>query len=171
MKKLTIVFLVLPIGQMVQNESKTNDELVRLTKEYFDAYNNCDVEKIMSFNSTDIEVYTDFAGTTLGHAAVRQQLKNFCLFTSEPDKPTIRVEILGELETYPFLTKDDKIYGGLVHGKLANFTIDKKSGIKLNAGTNEFYFLFKYDNEKWFISRDVSYNSQISKDRNSMSEK
>lgn len=68
-------------------------------------------------------------------------------------------------EIYPLLTKDDQVYGALIRGKLANFTVNKQSGVKADAGTNEFYFLLRFNNNKWFIIRDVSYNTNLVKDK------
>lgn len=166
MKTLISIVLLLPLlgnGQSKIDESSIKAELIRLTKDYFDAYNNCDVEKIMSFNDKDIEVYTDKAGTTLGYEAVKQQYKNFCSYTSAQDKPTVKIEILGDLNVHILLTKDDKVYGALVQGKLADFLINKQTRAKDGFGTNEFFFLLKYDNSKWLILRDVSYNGQRTK--------
>jgi ketosteroid isomerase-like protein len=169
MKILTLAMLLLPIpgiGQNTSTESSFRDILVRLTKDYFDAYNKCDVEKMMSFNSDDIEIYTDFAGTTFGQEAVRQQLNNFCSYTSASDKPTIFIEIINDIKIYKLLTKNDKVYGAVVQGTLNNYRIDKQSGLKEEVGTNEFFLILKFQNDKWLVSRDISFNTQIDKDKN-----
>lgn len=168
MKTLTYIVLLLPIlgsGQNLTNESDIKAALHTFTKDYFDAFNACDVEKMMAFNSDDIELYTDFAGTTFGESAVRQQLKNFCSYTSGPDKPTMVIDIVDNPTIYKLLTKDDKVYGALVQGTLQNYKLDKQHGTKEDAGTTDFFWILKYANDKWLISRDISFNFQNPKDK------
>jgi hypothetical protein len=168
MKTLTCVVLLLPIlcsGQNLTNEADIKAALITFTKDYFDAFNRCDVEKIMAFTSDNIELYTDFAGKTFGESAVRQQLKNFCSYTSGLEKPTMVIEIVDTPSIYKLLTKDDKVYGALVQGTLQYFKLDKQSGLKEDAGTTDFFWILRNVNDTWLISRDISYNFQNPKDK------
>jgi hypothetical protein len=168
MKILPYIILLMPMpgsAQNLTNKSDINPALITFTKDYFEAFNSCDVEKMMAFNSDDIELYTDFAGTTFGESAVRQQLKNFCSYTSGPDKPTMVIELMADPAIHKLLTKDDHVYGALVQGTVQYYKLDKSSGLMEDAGTTDFFWVLKYANDKWLITRDVSFNFQNPKDK------
>ncbi|GIV36988.1 MAG: hypothetical protein KatS3mg032_1367 [Cyclobacteriaceae bacterium] len=62
-----IVTLVILTSELVNAQAKsTKDLLTKFTKDYFEQYNNCNVDKILELCTDDIEVYHDLAGLING---------------------------------------------------------------------------------------------------------
>ncbi len=126
-----------------------DSKLVQIAREldqrHFGAFNNCDLDALVSLYAPDVEFYHDLNGRILSRdqfvAAVK---KNICgKVQRRLDEPS--------LEVYPL-------------AKVGLVMIGKHCFYKGNGDaclqTGRFYMLWKYDGSKWQISRVFSYDHQ-----------
>lgn len=114
---------------------------------FFAAYNNCQLSKMESYFTRDVEFYHDQSG--LAHlAGVMDALrKNICGKVHRDPVP-------GTLEVYPL-----KGYGAVASG-LHRFCDSRKhqTCVEGNSGVAKFVTLWRQQNGKWRMSRVISYD-------------
>ena len=125
---------------------KSQEELTRtitaLDKQLFDAYNTCNIEKLGTFVTDDLEFYHDKTGLAVGKQTFLDAIKkNIC------GKVT-RELIPGSLEVYP-------LHGyGAVEIGVHRFHHPGDSDV----GEAKFVQLWQYKDGAWKISRVISYD-------------
>ncbi len=125
------------------------DELFRtiaaLDGALFDAYNQCDLEKLVTFFADDLEFYHDQGGVTFGRQTVAEQVKkNIC--------GKVRRELVpGTLEVYPI-----NGYGAVEIG-VHRFHQPKVDASK-PVGEAKFIHLWQKKDGAWRITRVISYD-------------
>ena len=125
---------------------KSQEELTRaitaLDKQLFDAYNTCNIEKLGTFVTDDLEFYHDKTGLAIGKQPFLDAIKkNIC------GKVT-RELVPGSLEVYP-------LHGyGAVEIGLHRFRHPGDSDV----GEAKFVQLWQYKDGAWKISRVISYD-------------
>ena len=111
-------------------------------KEYFDAYNACDMEKQRSLYSEDLEFFHDKGGLSTSKQEVLSSIeKNIC------GKVT-RTLIEGSIEVYPI-----KDYGAIEIG-YHKFYNNQEPNAK--SKPSKFIIVWKNENERWYISKVIS---------------
>jgi ketosteroid isomerase-like protein len=143
-------------GQAVPSldSMKSQEELTRaitaLDKQLFDAYNTCNIEKLGTFVTDDLEFYHDKTGLAVGKQPFLDAIKkNIC------GKVT-RELIPGSLEVYPLHG-----YGAVeigVHRFHHPGTQDSDV-----VGEAKFVHLWQYKDGAWKISRVISYDHDAAK--------
>lgn len=118
------------------------DDIVAMDKAYFDAYNNCDMEKQASLYLEDLEFFHDKGGLSTSKQEILTSIeKNIC------GKVT-RTLIENSIEVYPI-----KDYGAIeigYHKFYNNQEPDAKSK------PSKFIMVWKKEGEKWKISKVIS---------------
>jgi len=140
-------------AQAVQSldSMKSQEELTRaitaLDKQLFDAYNTCNIEKLGTFVTDDLEFYHDKTGLAVGKQPFLDAIrKNIC------GKVT-RELVQGSLEVYP-------LHGyGAVEIGLHRFRHPGDSDV----GEAKFVQLWQYKDGAWKISRVISYDHGAAK--------
>ena len=135
-------------AQAVQSldSMKSQEELTRaitaLDKQLFDAYNTCNIEKLGTLVTDDLEFYHDKTGLAVGKQVFLDAIKkNIC------GKVT-RELVQGSLEVYP-------LHGyGAVEIGLHRFRHPGDSDV----GEAKFVQLWQYKDGAWKISRVISYD-------------
>ncbi len=135
-------------AQAVQSldSMKSQEELTRaitaLDKQLFDAYNTCNIEKLGTLVTDDLEFYHDKTGLAVGKQPFLDAIKkNIC------GKVT-RELVQGSLEVYP-------LHGyGAVEIGLHRFRHPGDSDV----GEAKFVQLWQYKDGAWKISRVISYD-------------
>jgi len=150
-----LLALVLASGAFVPGDAqavqsldsmKSQEELTRaitaLDKQLFDAYNTCNIEKLGTLVTDDLEFYHDKTGLAVGKQPFLDAIKkNIC------GKVT-RELIQGSLEVYP-------LHGyGAVEIGLHRFRHPGDSDV----GEAKFVQLWQYKDGAWKISRVISYD-------------
>ena len=126
---------------------KSQEELMRaitaLDKQLFDAYNTCDIERLGTLVTDDLEFYHDKTGLAVGKQPFLDAIKkNIC------GKVT-RELVAGSLEVYP-------LHGyGAVEIGVHRF---HHPGDDSNVGEAKFVQLWQYKDGAWKISRVISYD-------------
>ena len=164
MKRFSALVLVgLMAGALVRVEAqevpaldaiKSDAELTRaisaLDTQVFDAYNNCDLDKLGSMVADDLEFYHDKTGLAVGKQPFLVAIKNnIC------GKVT-RELVKGSLEVYPL-----KGYGAVeigVHRFHHPGTQDHDV-----LGEAKFIHLWQYKDGAWKVSRVISYDHETVK--------
>ncbi len=118
------------------------DIIVAKDKEYFDAYNACDMKKQRSLYLEDLEFFHDKGGLSTSKQEVLSSIeKNIC------GKVT-RTLVEGSIEVYPI-----KDYGAIEIG-YHKFYNNQEPNAK--SKPSKFIMVWKYEGEKWFISKVIS---------------
>tara|TARA_R110002073_G_scaffold335987_1_gene529744 strand:+ start:7176 stop:7667 length:492 start_codon:yes stop_codon:yes gene_type:complete len=116
--------------------------IVALDKEYFDAYNSCDMKKQKSLYSEDLEFFHDKGGLSTSKQDVLSSIeKNIC------EKVT-RTLLEGSIEVYPI-----KNYGAIEIG-YHKFYNNKEPNTESKA--SKFILVWKNENGKWLITKVIS---------------
>ena len=116
--------------------------ILAMDKEYFEAYNSCDLEKQASIYSEDLEFYHDKGGLTTSKQEVLNSIeKNIC------GKVT-RTLIEESVEVYPI-----KNFGAVEIGYHKFYNREEPNAVSTPV---KFIILWKKENEKWFISKVIS---------------
>lgn len=135
-----------------QPSKEESDALFRtisaLDAELFDAYNRCDVEKLASFFTEDLEFYHDQTGLDRGRQSLVDAVKkNICGKVRRDLEP-------GTLEVYPL-----KNYGAVEIGehRFCNPKEHEKC-VEGNSGIAKFVMLWQNQGGTWKITRVISFD-------------
>jgi ketosteroid isomerase-like protein len=155
-KKITvlILFFITQLGYSQQTykdileieytpiDKKVYDIIVNKDKEYFDAYNTCDMKKQASLYSEDLEFFHDKAGLSTSKQDILTSIeKNIC------GKVT-RTLIEGSIEVYPI-----KDFGAVEIG-YHKFHNNQEPNVK--STPSKFIMIWRNEGEKWLISKVIS---------------
>jgi len=154
MKRL---FLLLPLLSLIavrtEAQPPAKDELFRtiaaLDGEVFDAYNRCDLEKLGSFFTEELEFYHDNGGLTdrTRQSLVESIKNNLC-------GKVYRVLVPGSLEVYPM-----NGYGAVEIGvhRFYHPGRDATEGV----GEAQFVMIWQEKDGVWQITRVISYDHHL----------
>lgn len=156
LRKILLLLLLLAVPMLVvrgnaqsPQNAATPDELFRtiaaLDSTVFDAYNRCDLEKLGTFFTDDLEFYHDQSGVSLGRQSLIEGVKNnIC------GKVT-RELVPGTLEVYP-------IHGyGAVEIGVHRFHHPKEEQSR-PVGEAKFVHLWRNKDGAWKITRVISFD-------------
>lgn len=138
-------------GAQPPQSKEEHDALFRtisaLDTELFDAYNKCDLDKMGTFFTEDLEFYHDQTGLSRGRQAMLDSTKKYIC-------GKVRRELVeGTLEVYPL-----KGYGAVEIGvhrfcdSRTNTTCGEKSGVA------KFVMLWQNTDGAWKITRVISFD-------------
>ncbi len=118
------------------------DTIVAKDKEYFDAYNACDMKKQASMYAEDLEFYHDKGGLSTSKQDVLTSIENnIC------GKVT-RTLVEGSIEVYPI-----KDYGAVQIGYHKFYNNQEPNA---ESKPVKFILIWKNEGEKWLISKVIS---------------
>ena len=150
---LSIGILFLSIGRII---AQSNDEIpkyapvdpklyetiIGLDMEYFNAYNNCDMEKQASLYSEDLEFFHDKGGLNTSKSSVLESIeKNIC------GKVT-RILVEGSIEVYPIAN-----YGAVEIGYHKFFNAEEPNAKSIPS---KFIILWQEEESGWKIAKVIS---------------
>jgi len=123
-------------------DKEVYDIIVAKDKEYFDAYNTCDMTKQASLYSIDLEFFHDKGGLSTSKQEILTSIENnIC------GKVT-RTLIDGSIEVYPI-----KDYGAIEIG-YHKFYNNQEPNAK--SKPSKFIMVWKNEGEEWLISKVIS---------------
>ena len=150
---LSTSFLFLAIGQTVAQsideipkytpaDTMLYETIVELDKAYFDAYNNCDMEKQASLYSDELEFFHDQGGLNTSKEGVLESIeKNIC-------GKVIRTLVEGSIEVYPIAN-----YGAVEIGYHRFFNKEEPNARSIPS---KFIILWKEEVIGWKITKVIS---------------
>lgn len=126
----------------IKSQEELTQTITALDKQLFDAYNTCNIEKLGTFVTDDLEFYHDKTGLMVGKQPFLDAIKkNIC------GKVT-RELVPGSLEVYP-------LHGyGAVEIGVHRFRHPGDSDV----GEAKFVHVWQYKDGAWKISRVISYD-------------
>jgi hypothetical protein len=131
-----------PSLESIKSQEELTQAITALDKQLFDAYNTCNIEKLGTLVTDDLEFYHDKTGLAVGKQVFLDAIKkNIC------GKVT-RELVPGSLEVYP-------LHGyGAVEIGVHRFHHPGDSDV----GEAKFVQLWQYKDGAWKISRVISYD-------------
>lgn len=126
----------------IKSDKELTQAITALDKQLFDAYNTCNLEKLGTLVTDDLEFYHDKTGLAVGKQPFLKAIKeNIC------GKVT-RELVAGSLEVYP-------LHGyGAVEIGVHRFHHPNDSDV----GEAKFVQLWQYKDGAWKVSRVISYD-------------
>jgi hypothetical protein len=139
-------------GQTTQRSSQSVelfDKINGLDRAFFEAYNKCDVPKMASLFTDDVEFYHEKRGVVTSRKTVADLLSaNLC---GDPNNKVRRELVEGSLRVYAI---DN--YGALEIGEHRFYLTQKGQEEKLD-GIGQFTNLWQLKGGEWKMSRVLSY--------------
>ena len=125
------------------------DRIASLDAALFDAYNGCDIDKVGTFFTEDLEFYHEKGGLTLTRdATLALMRKNLC----GADSNRVRRELVrGSMEVRAISN-----YGAVQTGE-HRFHLTQKGRKEAPDGIGKFVMLWRRTGDEWRISRVISY--------------
>ena len=124
------------------------DHIASLDAALFEAYNKCDIDKIGTFFTEDLEFYHEKGGVTLTKdGSLNIMRKNLC----GSDNKVRRELAKGSMEVSPI-----KNYGAVQTGEHRFYLTQKNQKEQLD-GIGKFVMLWRQKDSEWKISRVISF--------------
>jgi hypothetical protein len=149
---ITLLFTSIAFTSPAQtlDTKKMMQEMYHADSLFWEAYNQCDVDKMATFFTDDLEFYHDNGGlTTPKSAFVAEVRKGLCGTENWRLK---REPLEGTVELCPI-----KNYGGLITGEHIFYIIENGNEPRLD-GYGKFADLWVYKDNQWKMSRVLSYD-------------
>ena len=126
-----------------------HDRIASLDAALFDAYNRCDIDKVGTFFTEDLEFYHEKGGLTLTRdATLALMRKNLC----GADSNRVRRELVrGSMEVRAINN-----YGAVQTGE-HRFHLTQKGRAEAPDGIGKFVMLWRRTGDEWRVSRVISY--------------
>lgn len=137
-------------------------EVRKFDASYWDAFNNCEVDKLTGMNTKDLEFYHDKGGATFGLVTFAADIKNNICSNA---KPRVRREAVADsVRVFP-MRDEGKMYGALISGEHRFFrTVAGKAEVE--GGTARFTHLLTLTDGVWKVARVLSFDHGPSKVKN-----
>jgi hypothetical protein len=148
---LSLVSLSIPpSAAQKSNGNQIVKEVLRLDSLFWLSYNRCDVDKMKTFFTDDLEFYHDKNGLTVGldtfEAASRSGL------CGQPDWKLRREALHGTVKVYPLSD-----YGAIINGEHVFYVTEKGNPEYLDGQALFTHVWLRKDNQ-WKMARVLSYN-------------
>jgi hypothetical protein len=151
-----LALLLLPCAALAQQAAESWELQVReFDARYWKAYNDCEVQKLATMSSDDLEFYHDLGGMSKGVAAFSASMaKNLC---GRPDGArTRRAAVADSLRFYP-MREGATVYGAIISGEHL-FYQEPKGGKEVFIGRARFTHILLLRDGEWKVSRALSFD-------------
>ena len=138
-----------------ESDQQLTDTILRLDHQFWDSYNNCDLEKFAVFFTDDVEFYHDKGGITLGIKDLVASMKNG-LCGNRDNFKLRREPVPSSIRVFP-LRKNNVIYGAIISGEHI-FNVWEKGKKEFADGAANFTHLWLLKNGNWKMARVLSFN-------------
>jgi hypothetical protein len=159
LKQVAFFLFILAGFEKLNAQSNTADEAQKITTTilhldslFWLAYNSCDVEKMTTFFTEDVEFYHDKGGLTNSRATLMENTKKGICASSdfrlrrEPAEGTVKVFPLND-------------YGAIITGD-HYFFINEKGKQEYRDGLAKFTHVWRLKDNEWKMHRVLSYDHQ-----------
>ena len=136
-------------GNDAKGSRELSERVAALDAALFDAYNRCDIDKVGTFFTEDLEFYHEKGGLTLTRdATLAVMRKNLC----GADSNRVRRELVaGSMEVRAIGD-----YGAVQTGE-HRFHLTQKGRKEALDGIGKFVMLWRRTGDEWRVSRVISY--------------
>lgn len=129
-------------------------EVKKFDNGYWQAYNDCNIEKLAQLNTDDLEFYHDLGGVMIGKAKFVAAMKNnIC---ASPDRKVRREAIAESIRIYP-LKSNGNLYGSIISGEHRFYNSEKGKAEHL-SGRARFTHVLLLKDGAWSVSRVLSFD-------------
>lgn len=128
-------------------------------KAYWDAYNQCDINKLVQLNTADMEFYHDMGGVMVGQPKFASAMKNNICGNSA--NRVRREAVADTVRVFPMRDKG-QLYGAVVSGEHL-FYNQAKGGPEVLGGRARFTHMLLLKDGAWKVSRVLSYDHAAAK--------
>ena len=150
---LLVCLSIISYGQT--HDDELSSTILHKDSIFWEAYNNCDVNRMKTFFTSDLEFYHDKGGITLGVDALAESFtKGVC--SQEDNFRLRREEVSGTVHVFP-MRKSGVIYGAILTGEHL-FYIQEKGKKERADGLAKFSHLWILENGEWKMKRVFSYD-------------
>lgn len=159
MNKYLLLLLLLLCFTRESSAQGSDSELSTLILQkdslFWQAYNTCNIQTMMSFFSADVEFYHDKGGLTFGTADLESSFeKGVC---SNRDSFTLRRAVVdGSVKVFP-LRKAGLLYGAIISGE-HTFYVKYKGKKEQAEGLARFTHVWLLKDGSWKMTRILSYD-------------
>lgn len=137
-----------------EDVQKLREVILHQDSLFWKTYNTCDLDKLQTFFTEDLEFYHDKGGLTTTLSSFMESMKNgIC---SDENRRLRREVVEGSLEIYPIPG-----YGALLTGEHVFYVKEKDKKERL-AARAKFLHIWRFNNNKWKMSRVISYEHKPS---------
>jgi len=150
------LFILLSIPSFSQTPSPWDDPkklqatILHLDSLFWHAYNTCDIDKMGTFFTDDVEFYHDKGGLTNGKASLMEATrKGIC---AGSDFYLRREARKGSVEVFPMNN-----YGAIISGE-HYFYVNGKGKKETLDGLAKFTHVWRYKDNEWKMHRVLSYD-------------
>lgn len=163
MNKIYTLLILLVLNSICFAQVEKSSELYITIKEkdsllFNLGFNNCDIAQFKDLISENFEFYHDKSGITNSKSEFIQSIENgLCKLNYKPK----RVLDKNSLEIFP-LMKNGVLYGAIQNGIHKFYAIEKDNTEYLTS-TAKFTHLWILENEKWKLTKVLSYDHQDEK--------
>jgi len=137
-----------PALDAIKSDQELTKAVEALDTQLFDAYNNCNLDKLGTMVADDLEFYHDKTGLAVGKQVFLDAIKNNICAKVQ------RKLVAGSLEVYPL-----KGYGAVEIGVHRFY----HPGDPSNVGEAKFVQLWQYKDGAWKVARVISYDHEAAK--------
>ncbi|MHA3788089.1 nuclear transport factor 2 family protein [Flavobacterium hauense] len=132
-----------------ENTAVLTEKIIALDAEAFDAYNTCDLEKVKTFFTNDLEFYHDKGGYSKGLDKFSETMKNnIC---NDQHRKIIRKPVIKTFKVYPL-----DGYGAILIGEHDFYSAE--NGKETKTGTAKFTHVWLLKDGYWKMARVLSYD-------------
>lgn len=129
---------------------KLNETILHHDSLFWEAYNTCDVEKMESFFTDDLEFYHDKGGLTTSKASLFESIRTgLC---GKENWRLRREAVEGTLKVYPLNN-----YGAILSGEHVFYILEAGKKERLD-GLAKFTHVWRYQDHAWKMHRVLSYD-------------
>lgn len=135
-------------------EPNWDADVRKFDSEYWQAFNQCEVDKLVQMNTEDLEFYHDRGGPMRGRDKFASTFRqNIC---GNPSFKIRREAVGGSIRVFPMRGKG-QLYGAVISGEHLFYSTKNGAAEKLD-GRALFTHMLLLDKGTWKVSRVLSYD-------------
>lgn len=148
------IMLASPLAFAQSTPESWEADVRQFDQAYWDAYNQCDVKKLVQLNTADMEFYHDMGGVMLGQAKFASAIENnIC---GNPANRVRREAVADTVRIFPMRDKG-QLYGAVVSGEHL-FYNQAKGGPEVLGARARFTHMLLLKDGAWKVSRILSFD-------------
>ena len=153
--RLLLIAFFMTTGSLLAQSGEDVHKLIReKDRNFWIAYNSCDMDRMRNFLAEDLEFYHDKGGITKTLASLEKGTKNGLCKTG--DNILVRKEVAGSVEIFPLYKNSNELYGAIISGEHLFFL--KEQSLTEPDGQAKFNHLWLLQDGDWKMHRILSYD-------------
>lgn len=151
---LSILLLVLCSvlnAQNDQNEAQIKQEVLSFVDDYWEAYNTCNVDKLLQLETKDTQFYHDLGGFSQGEEISRKNWEFFC-----EEGPRVFAELV-EMPQVFLMKERGRVYGAIISGTLKFYDVIEGERGETAVEKSRYTSFVKFEDGKWLMDVVFSY--------------